>query len=139
MADVKSLHSRQLSSRQGQVMILTILALGGTLLGATTVAGLLTLYQIRNSTDLTNSAKAIFAADAGIEWALYKSTCANGGGQQPCAALEEGEFEFSNDSKVKVTCQDAAGAVLDCTDPTVTSLRSVGTAGGSSRAFEASF
>ena len=40
------------ASRSGQVMIITILALGGTLLGATTVAGLLTLYQIRNSTDL---------------------------------------------------------------------------------------
>ena len=120
-------------------MILTILALGGTLLGATTVAGLLTLYQIRNSTDLTNSAKAIFAADAGIEWALYKSTCANGDAQTTCIIPEEGEFEFSNGSSVKVTCQDTAGLVLDCSDPTVTSIRSVGTAGGSSRAFEAYF
>jgi hypothetical protein len=121
-------------------MILTILALGGTLLGATTVAGLLTLYQIRNSTDLTNSAKAIFAADAGIEWALYKSTCANGGLQQPCVIPEEGKFEFSNGSSVKVICQDVAGDVLDdCTNPAVIFIKSIGTAGGSSRAFEASF
>lgn len=120
-------------------MILTILALGGTLLGATTVAGLLTLYQIRNSTDLANSAKAIFAADAGIEWGLYKSFCANGGSQTPCLVPEPGDFTFSNGSSVEATCYDAGNLAVDCTDPSVTSIRSVGSAGGSSRAFEASF
>jgi hypothetical protein len=54
--------------RSGQVMILTVLALGGTILGAATVASLLVVYQIRQSTDLANSARAIFAADTGIEW-----------------------------------------------------------------------
>jgi len=126
-------------SRSGQVMILTILALGGTLLGATTVAGLLTLYQIRNSTDLANSAKAIFAADTGMEWGLYNFICANGGDQQPCPAAALGPDTFANGSKVDVTCLDSNGDTLDCTDAKVTSLRSVGTAGGSSRAFQTSF
>jgi hypothetical protein len=122
--------------RSGQVMILTVLALGGTLLGATTVAGLLTLYQIRNSTDLANSAKAIFAADAGVEWGLYNAFCASTG-KTPCPVPPLGGF--SNDSSVEVICQDGAGEVVNCEDPGIVSLKAIGSAGGSSRAFEASF
>ena len=118
--------------RRGQVMILTILALGGTLLGATTVAGLLTLYQIRNSTDLTNSAKAIFAADAGIEWGLY---CAARQPANPCPA-DDG---FGNGASVAVTCADRSANAVDCADQNVATLKSIGSAGQSSRAFSASF
>src|SRR3989338_10873566 len=57
---------------RGQIMLLTVLALSGTILGATTIAGLLMVYQIRQSNDIVNSTKAIFAADAGLEWRLYK-------------------------------------------------------------------
>ncbi|MDP2598610.1 MAG: hypothetical protein Q8P49_02145 [Candidatus Liptonbacteria bacterium] len=59
------------TARRGQAMILSILALGGSILGATTIAGLLMAYQIRGTTDSVNSAKAIFAADGGIECGLY--------------------------------------------------------------------
>ena len=52
-------------------MLIAVLTLGGAILGATTLAGLLMLYQIRATTDTENSAKAIFAADAGVNWALY--------------------------------------------------------------------
>lgn len=52
-------------------MILAVLALGGAILGATTIAGLLMTYQIRQTTDAANSAKAIFAADMGLECGLY--------------------------------------------------------------------
>lgn len=61
-----------LRRESGQVMLVTVLALSGTILGATTIAGLLMLYQIRQSTDMVNSAKAIYAADAGIEYELYR-------------------------------------------------------------------
>ena len=56
-------------------MLIAVLALGGAILGATAVAGLMTLYQIRAATDTANSAKAIFAADAGTEWALFNYYC----------------------------------------------------------------
>lgn len=56
----------------GQVMLLTVLVLSGTILGTTTIAGLLTLYQIRQSTEIINSGKAIFAADAGLECEFYR-------------------------------------------------------------------
>ena len=64
-------------SRSGQAMLITVLALGGAILGATTVAGLLTLYQIRATTNAESSAKAVFAADAGVEWAQYVYNCMN--------------------------------------------------------------
>jgi hypothetical protein len=56
----------------GQVMILTVLMLGGTIVGATTIAGLLMLFQIRQTADIANSTKAFYAADSGIEWASYQ-------------------------------------------------------------------
>ena len=54
----------------GQAMIIAILSLGGAILGATTLAGFLLLYNIRATTNSVNSAKAIFAADAGLNWAF---------------------------------------------------------------------
>lgn len=51
-------------------MILTIIMLSGLMLTATAIAGLLTFYQIRQSNDAVNSAKAFFAADAALEWQL---------------------------------------------------------------------
>ncbi|MDO8557519.1 MAG: hypothetical protein Q7R98_03630 [Candidatus Jorgensenbacteria bacterium] len=40
-------------------------------MSASVVAGLLTAYQIRQANDTVESMKAFFAADAGIEQALY--------------------------------------------------------------------
>jgi hypothetical protein len=62
-------------ARRGQAMLLATLALGGAILGATTIAGLLMLYQIRATTDSEHSAQAIFAADSGVEWTLYDFYC----------------------------------------------------------------
>jgi len=62
---------RSMKTRKGQAMILAVLSLGGAMLGATTIAGLLMLYQLREVSDSANSAKAILAADAGVEWSEY--------------------------------------------------------------------
>ncbi len=59
-------------SASGQVMLLTTLVLSGTLLAATTLSGLLMVYQIRQSSNASQSAKAVFAADAGIEYELFR-------------------------------------------------------------------
>ena len=53
-------------------MLLAVLVLSGTVLGATTIAGLLMLNQLRQATNVGLSAQAIFAADTGIEWELFK-------------------------------------------------------------------
>ena len=52
-------------------MVLSVMMLGGILLGVSTFAGLLMVYQVRQANDALNSVKAIFAADAGIEWRIY--------------------------------------------------------------------
>jgi len=51
-------------------MIMAVIMLGGLLLSATAIAGLLTIYQIRQSNDVINSTKAFFAADSALEWQL---------------------------------------------------------------------
>lgn len=53
-------------------MLLSVLVISGTILGATTIAGLLMLYQLRQATNISFSQQALFAADAGIEWELFK-------------------------------------------------------------------
>ncbi len=45
--------------------------MGGVLFLVTAVAGLLTYYQVEHAQDSGNSTIAIFAADAGLERALY--------------------------------------------------------------------
>ncbi len=57
---------------RGQVMLMTVLIISGTILGATTIAGLLTLYQLRQSASVSDSTRAIYAADTGIEYELFR-------------------------------------------------------------------
>jgi len=55
----------------GQVMLLTILILSAVFLMTTVIAGLLMVYQLGQVTRIQESAKAIFAADAATERALF--------------------------------------------------------------------
>ncbi len=59
------------AKRAGQVMLISVITLSGILISAAGIAGLLMIYQIRGANDAVNSAKAIFAADAGIEAASF--------------------------------------------------------------------
>ena len=61
------------SSEQGQVMLLTVLALTAITLATALISGLLTINQIRQAHQITESTRAIFAADTGIEHELYKA------------------------------------------------------------------
>src|SRR3989344_4574656 len=58
--------------RSGQVMFLTVMVLGVIISSVTVVAGLLMSYQVRRSADVSHSARAIAAADAGVECMLYQ-------------------------------------------------------------------
>jgi hypothetical protein len=55
----------------GQAMVLTVVMLGGMMLSATAVAGLLMFYQLRQANDISSSGAAVFAADAGLEAGSY--------------------------------------------------------------------
>lgn len=119
-----------ISRRRGQVMLLSVIAIGGTLLGVTTLAGLLMTYQLHGMSDAANSAKAIFAADTGLDWGFYQG--AHPTSTDPAPVLLNGS-DFS------LSCYDSASAEVDCRNPSVTTIRSVGHAGTSYRALEASF
>ena len=133
----------QKNKRSGQAMLIAVLALGGAILGATTVAGLLMLYQIRATTDTANSAKAIFAADAGTEWALFNYYCGlnpTSTNQCPDELLPASTtltFAGSGATAV-VSCYNNAGATGDpvpCNDTSTVVAISTGIANGSERAF----
>ncbi len=124
-------------------MLIAVLSLGGAILGATTVAGLLTLYQIRATTDTANSAKAIFAADAGVEWTLFNHYCVAAG---RCVGYGNGtdypmpSFITANGATPSLTVDcyvapDASGATTTCSNASTTTAISSGIANGSERAF----
>jgi hypothetical protein len=116
------------SGRRGQAMILAVMSLGGAILGATTIAGFLMVYQVRQTTDLANSAKAIFAADAGVECALYNQFHSN-----DCTELQT---FAANGASFDVKCFDTGGALVpDCSNANASVLFSVGTAATARRAF----
>lgn len=98
------------SARSGQAMLIAILTLGGAMLGATTIAGFLMLYTIRASTDSTNSAKALFAADSSVNWAL--ESYFNPPAPQPPV--------FSNGATSSATCFDANNNEVPCDNTGVT-------------------
>lgn len=111
-------------------MMLTVVAIGGTLLAATTVAGLLVVYQVRQSSDAVNSAKAIFAADAGIDWALYRLF-------KPDLEAGSGPV-FSNSASVT----DSSTSCVpegDCANVEHATIKATGRSAGVVRALELSF
>ncbi len=107
-------------------MLLTTLALGGAILGATSIAGILMLYQIRATTDAVSSAEAIFAADAGIEWAQFdlfcnvtstmnpSSRCLNQFGEQPLPGNPPGTL--GDGATIEVVCYDDVNATTTCSN-----------------------
>lgn len=120
-------------------MLITVLALSGTILGATAIAGLLMLYQIRQTTDAVNSAKAIYAADSGIEWRLYRffkidgwacNPDCDGAGTPPDCLPPEMANISSPAEPLNTSCVTMEGAA------TTTVIKSTGISGKSSRAFE---
>lgn len=112
-------------------MLLAILTLGATMLGATTIAGFLMLYQIRQVTNFRDSAESIFAADAGTEWELYSYFQASN---------VSAPTLLSNAAAVAATCYDNTGASSQCSDTTDTvEAVSIGSAGNTKRAFVATF
>lgn len=57
---------------KGQVILITMMMLGAAILGVVAAVSLVVRFQMRQATDILESTKAIFAADAGLEWELYR-------------------------------------------------------------------
>lgn len=139
--------NKRRNMRSGQAMLIAVLSLGGAILGATTVAGFLMLYQIRATTDTENSAKAIFAADAGTEWVLFNHYCGIVNPPNPLrcdSSVASGITEYphptfyGSNATMQADCYDnkaASGATSTCSNPAVVVAISSGIANGSERAF----
>ncbi len=52
--------------------MIVVMVLSGIIIGAAAISGTLTVRQIRQTIDAGNSSKALFTADAGLEWRIYK-------------------------------------------------------------------
>ena len=70
-------------------MLLTVLILGGVIIGAASLVSSLIIYKIRQATDVANSGKAVFAADAGVEYELLRNL-KSGEGNRPCPTFKNG-------------------------------------------------
>lgn len=112
-------------TRRGQVILLTLLAIGGMLFGATVIGGTLVSHQIRQSSDAANSAKAIFAADTGIEWGLY----------QFFHATTTAAPALTNGASFVLTCASGDSGT-NCADASTTIIKALGASGGLGRALE---
>jgi len=110
-------------------MLVSVIMLGGILLTSGVIGGFLVVQQIRQSMDTVNSAKAIFAADAGLEWVMY---CLKLSG---CDAYEGPLFH-----DVPITFSNGASASSSFTaQGGVTFINSQGFAGKAVRALETAF
>lgn len=118
---------------------MTVLLLGGVMIGATAISGIVLIYSVRQATQVKYSTQAIYAADAGLEWELYRYYQDALGQAPPTfingAALETCSFNDVDGSGVNT------GKCTNAADPEL-SMRSVGKAGGARevrRAFELLF
>ncbi len=113
------------------MMIITTMTLGATMIVALAIGGLLTLYQLRQANDVVNSARAIFAADTGVELGLYRYF----------QGIEYANPVFIEDAQVTIACYNA---IVDpgfttpilCSNPLSTVIRTRGISGRSQRALQ---
>ncbi|HVO28700.1 MAG TPA: hypothetical protein VMT81_01830 [Candidatus Paceibacterota bacterium] len=113
----------------GQAILIAVLALGGAILGATAIAGLLMTYQVQSLTNSENSAAAIFAADSGVNWALYNYFQVSS--TKPVIALPT----FANDASVTVACYNRNNAAVACNSTSTLTAVAAGSSLNSRRTF----
>ena len=99
-------------------MMLTVIVLSSTLLSITLIGGLIMLYQIRHAGDFSNSGKAIFAADSGVNWWSYYNS---------------GSYSPSNNSGT-INAAFKNGASFTIEDIAANKVKIIGKAGSSKRA-----
>jgi len=85
-------------------MFLTVVVLGVIIASVTVVAGLLMSYQIKRSADVSHSARAVFAADAGVECMLFEMFYEgkNGAGAKISCDSEGLDLEFENKASFSI-------------------------------------
>lgn len=111
---------KRTSAESGQAMLMIVMILGATMLGVTTIAGYITLQKLRTVTDIVDSTRAIYVADTGLEWWLYKTYSS----QPNAASSTQPDFSDAEDT-VELEVRDFGNSV-----------RSIGHVNRAYRAFE---
>lgn len=138
---------KNIKQKNGQAMLIAVLAFGGAILGATTIAGLLMLNQVRATRDSGDSARAIFAADTGVEWAMFDYYCAATSSINPVSRCMGAQREQAPDAVLvngatdAVTCYDSSGVTTSSCSDTVNTVSAIskGSYGSAARAFYLDF
>lgn len=114
-----------MKKQKGQVMLITVVMISSAILTASSLAGLLILFQLRQASDIAASTEAIFAADSGIECVLFNNfrTTAS---PRDCGEITP-VSTFSNGAEYKTVSSGAS------------STKSVGRSGRTARSFEITF
>jgi hypothetical protein len=112
-------------NQKGQVLLLTVMLLSGAILGATSLASLLILYQLRQTSDIKDSMESIYAADTGIECVWYV-IADKGVSYRDYLSICNGSTPNSG-AEYKVVLDDTSGDLI---------FKSVGMSGRSARSFE---
>jgi len=142
---------RRSSWQAGQALIMTVILMGGIMIGTTAIAGIVLIYAVRSATLAGFSSQAIYAADAGLEWELYQYFAPGGTNQPPpnfndvnvvvetCSFVVEdlGVTNNADSSGDNVRRLDNNGN-CDGLNPDLT-MRSVGKAGPESRKVNRAF
>jgi|GEM_PF-2815445 hypothetical protein len=121
----------------GQVMLMSVLLICGAILGVSALASTLVLQQLKKSTGAGESARAVFAADAGAERALWLRYH-DEEGLGIWSACKDGESHAGSLPPVplvKLNGKDEYTIVFNSCD----SASSLGQAGRSARAFTVFF
>lgn len=116
----------------GQVMLLSIVIIGTSILVVSIVAGYLMVQRLRFSSNMADSAKAVFAADAGIECELYNIFKAD-----PDIVCNDLSFDALNALTAKT--ETIKNFFINPLGETIYYIKSTGTFNKSKRAFYLSY
>jgi len=116
------------------------------MLGATTIAGFLINIQLQQAGDVANSAKAVFAAEAGFNCALYDNTHPTSipPVDSKCFNIPivdyVGRINLVNGAYAEVVCSTddtfAASSLVLCKNENAKFILSKGTSGTTKRSFQ---
>jgi len=117
-------------NQKGQVMIVVSLALGGVMLTSIVIGGILITNQIRQAGNIVNSAKALYAADAALEWGMYQFYKKDTSAEAPSS---------TNNITFTTLCYSGASSVPCIGGENITDIVGKGRFGNVIRAFQISF
>lgn len=104
---------------KGQTMLFMVFTMSIVILGATALANLLVVYELRQASSISQSTQALFSADAGIERILMgRFGCCASEDEEICSCfVEANDDEGSLDGQsfqIYIKCSDVRHDPRDC-------------------------